>query len=242
MQNTSPTAQITQTFHQLCAEVDRQGVIGFSHAANVRLMPEQQHYLEEKLQVLGPMEDITAVSLGLLYYENEVLAIPAQWKTRPSPDDRWSEYAQAYEQLNRLLNHIVNTLGKAFGGVAEQATLAGWGARISHVREYYPHCVSHRAFAEAAGLGWRGRHSLIVTPEAGPALRFATLFVPGSMQSRCRPLAGCGDCRACLDVCPLLREADDHREPCRRRFSTLKLGAEVCGICVRVCWEQIRGQ
>ncbi len=242
MQDTSPKEQITHTFHRLCADVDREGMIGFSRAAEVRLMPEQQRHLEEKLQVLGPIEDITAVSLGLLYYDEEVSAIPARWKTRPSPNDRWSEYVQAYEQLNRLLNHIVSTLSKPLGGVAEQATLEGWGARIAHVSEYYPHCVSHRAFAEAAGLGWRGHHSLIVTPEAGPALRFATLFIRGDMQPRRRPLAGCGQCSACLDVCPFLREADDHREPCRRRFASLGLGAEVCGICVRVCWEQIRGQ
>ncbi len=242
MQDTSLTEQITYAFHRMCTEVDREGIIGFSNTARVRLMPEQQRYLEEKLRVLGSTEDITAVSLGLLYLEEEITAIPAQWRARASPDALWSKYAQAYEELNHLLNRIVSALANSFHGMAEQATLAGWGARISHVSEYYPHCVSHRAFAEAAGLGWRGRHSLIVTPEAGPALRFATLFIPGDVQSRRRPLARCGDCRACLDVCPFLRETDDHREPCRRRFASLGLGAEVCGICVRVCWEQIRRQ
>ncbi len=240
MQNTSPTEQITHAFDRLCGEVNREGIIGFSHAAEVRLLPDQQRYLEEKLQALGPIEDITAISLGLLYYDEEVLAIPAQWRTKAASDDRWSEYAQAYNELNRLLNHIVSTLASLFHGVAEQATLEGWGARISHVSEYFPHCVSHRAFAEAAGLGWRGRHSLIVTPQAGPALRFATLFIRGNMQSRRHPLAGCGDCRVCLDVCPFLRKADDYREPCRRRFASLGLGTEVCGICVRVCWDQVR--
>jgi epoxyqueuosine reductase QueG len=240
VQDTSPTEQITYAFQRMCAEVDREGVIGFANTAKVRLMPEQQRYLEEKLRVLGPTKDFTAVSLGLLYHEEEVTAIPAQWRARPSPDDRWGEYAQAYEELNRLLDRIVSALANSFHGVAEQATLAGWGARISHVSEYYPHCVSHRAFAAAAGLGWRGRHSLIVTPEAGPALRFATLFIPENVQSQRRRLAGCGDCRACLDVCAFLREIDDHREPCRRRLNALGLGAEVCGICMRVCWEQIR--
>jgi epoxyqueuosine reductase QueG len=232
--------QIERHFQQLCAETGRRGIIGFSSVGQMRLLPEQQQYLQAKLHALGPVSKIAAVSLGLLYHEQEILAIPAGWRTKPSPDDRWSDYVHAYEELNRLLSHFSTVLTERFGGIAEQATLAGWGVHIGHVREYYPHCVSHRAFAEAAGLGWRGRHSLIVTPEVGPALRFATVFVPGSVHSRQRELTGCGDCRACLEVCPILRGADDHREPCRRRFATLGLGAEVCGICVRVCWEQVR--
>jgi hypothetical protein len=232
--------QIERRYHQLCAETGRRGVIGFSSVKHVRLLPEQQQYLQEKLHAVGAVQEVMAVSLGLLYQEQEILAIPAEWRSKPSPHDRWGDYVRAYEELNRMLNHLAEALTVQFGGIAEQATLAGWGARIGHVREYYPHCVSHRAFAEAAGLGWRGRHSLIVTPEAGTALRFATLFVPGSAHGPRRELSGCGDCHACLEVCPILQGAANHREPCRRRFATLGLGAEVCGICVRVCWEQVR--
>ena len=232
--------QIERHFERLCGEAGRQGVIGFSSVQQVRLLPEQQRYLEEKLHALGPASKVTAVSLGLLYHEQEILAIPGEWSSKASADERWGDYARAYEEVNRLLNHFAAVLTERFGGAVERATLAGLAARVAHVKEYYPHCVSHRAFAEAAGLGWRGRHSLIVTPEAGPALRFATLFVPGSVRRRRRELAGCGDCRVCLEACPILRGVDDHREPCRRRLATLGLGADVCGICVRVCWEQVR--
>jgi epoxyqueuosine reductase QueG len=236
----APEGEIEREFRRLCSGAGRQGVIGFSSVDQVLLLPEQQRYLRDKLYPLRSTQEITAVSLGLLYHEQEILAIPGEWRTSPLPDDRWSDYVRAYEDLNRLLNLFAAVLTECFGGIAEQATLEGWGGRIAHVRDYDPYCVSHRAFAEAAGLGWRGRHSLIVTPEAGPALRFATLFVPGSTDRRRGEFAGCGDCRACLEVCPILRGADDHREACRRRLATLGLGADVCGICVRVCWEQIR--
>jgi epoxyqueuosine reductase QueG len=155
------------------------------------------------------------------------------------PDDRWNDYARAYGLLNRTLNQFTAALIAQFGGVAEQATVEGWAGTVEHVRDYFSHCVSHRAFAEAAGLGWRGRHNLIVTPEAGPALRFATWFVPGRLPSTNREHVGCGDCRACLDVCPVLRHGGEYRETCRRRLQKLGLEDEVCGICVRVCWEQV---
>ncbi len=232
--------QIERRYHQLCADAGRQGVIGFASLQQVQLLQEQQRYLQGKLRTLGAVGEVITVSLGLLFHEQEILTIPAEWRNKPSPDDRWRRYARTYEEVNGLLNRFAGVLNAQFGGVAEPATLEGWGARIGHVREYYPHCVSHRAFAEAAGLGWRGRHSLIVTPEAGPALRFATLFVPGCAQGQRYEPGGCGDCYACLEVCPILQGPGDHREPCRRRLTTLGLGAEVCGICVRVCWERVR--
>jgi epoxyqueuosine reductase QueG len=230
---------IERLFGALCDEAGRCGVIGFAPVEAVRLLPGQVTYLERKLRALQQAEAVTAVSIGLLYHEDEVRAIPTSWQARARPEDTWNDYARAYGELNRLLNHFVRALADEFDGVAEQATMEGWAGTVEHVDEYFGHCVSHRAFAEAAGLGWRGRHGLIVTPEAGPALRFATAFVPERIRTRSRHLAGCGECRACVEVCPILRKSAHYREGCRRRLVALDLEDEVCGICVRVCWERV---
>ena len=232
-------AEIEARFQQLCAQEQRCGVIGFVAVESVRLLPEQAECLRGKLGALVQAGGVTAVSLGLFYRETEILAVPPIWKGMPSSGDRWNEYARAYGHLNQALNRVAQELGAQFGGVAEQATMAGWAGQVQHVSDYFAHCVSHRAFAEAAGLGWRGRHGLIVTPEAGPALRFATLFIPGRIAATSRTLAGCGDCEACIDVCPVLRKGGEYREGCRRRLNSLGLEDEVCGICVRVCWERV---
>jgi len=239
--------EIEGEFRRLCERVGRRGVIGFVPVEGVRLLPEQAAYLRRKLDGLGERpvvsgaepSDITAVSIGLLYREAEILAIPAGWVNKPPEDGRWNQYARAYMELNRLLNDIASQLAGRFDGVAEGATLEGWVDQVKHVNDYFPHCVSHRAFAEAAGVGWRGRNGLVVTPEAGPALRFATVFVPQRLSPDSRDLPGCGDCTACLEVCPILRPEDGYRERCRRRLSALGLEDEVCGICVRVCWEAV---
>ena len=231
--------EIEREFGRLCERVGRQGVIGFTSVEGVKLLPEQSVYLRHKLEELGPWSDITAVSIGLLYHESEILAIPAGWVSKPPEDGRWNQYARAYTELNRLLNHIVSQLAERFGGVAESPTLEGWVEQVKHVNDYFPHCVSHRAFAEAAGVGWRGRSGLVVTPEAGPALRFATVFVPQRLSPDNRDLPDCGDCHACVEVCPILRPEEGYRERCRRRLKALGLEDEVCGICVRVCWEAV---
>ena len=239
--NRSPIRKkkIEDEFRRLCEQVGRQGVIGFSSVEGVRLLPEQAVYLRRKLEGLGEWSDITAVSIGLLYRESEILAIPAGWVSKPPEDGRWNHYARAYTELNRLLTGMASELAERFGGVAEGPTLEGWVDQVQHVNDYWPHCVSHRAFAEAARVGWRGRSGLVITPEAGPALRFATVFVPQRLFPDDRDLPGCGDCRACLEVCPILRPEEGYRERCRRRLKALGLEDEVCGICVRVCWEAV---
>ena len=229
--------EIEGEFRRLCERAGRQGVIGFVPVEDVKLLPEQSAYLRRKLDGLGAWSDITAVSIGLLYHEAEILAIPDGWVGKPPKDGRWNQYARAYTELNRLLNDVASQLAERFGGVAESPTVEGWVEQVKHVNDYWPHCVSHRAFAEAAGVGWRGRNGLVVTPEAGPALRFATVFIPQRLSPESRALPGCGDCRACLEVCPILRPEEGYRERCRRRLGALGLEDEVCGICVRVCWE-----
>ena len=231
--------EIEGEFRLLCEQAGRQGVIGFVPIEGARLLPVQWGYLRHKLDGLGPWSDITAVSMGLLYHEPEILAIPAGWMSRLPEDGQWNRYAHAYTELNRLLNQIATRLAEQFGGVVEQATIEGWVGRVSHVDDYFPHCVSHRAFAEAAGVGWRGKHGLVVTPEAGPALRFATIFIPQPLLPDDKHLPGCSDCNACLEVCPILHPKEGYRERCRRRLKALGLEDEVCGICVRACWEAV---
>ncbi len=246
-----PLGSVRESFLRLCARAGRKGLIAATPVEGVRLLPEQGRRLQMLLDSARIQREVCAVSLGLLYHPAEILAVPPVWQSVAGADDAWNAYAGAYTETNRALNHICDRLAREFGGVAEKATVEGWAGTVSHVDQYFAHCVSHRAFAEAAGLGWRGLHGLIVTPEAGPALRLATLFLPGKVAPHSRKLAGCGECRACLDACPILAShgADttgpgrhDYREMCRRRITALGLQAEVCGICVRVCREQVIGR
>lgn len=240
--------RLSGRFAELCSGAGRSGAIAFASPSGVELLPEQRLRMNGLLQSAGLGEPLVAVSLALFYHANEVQAIPAAWQPHAAEPDQWNVYARAYLEVNRVLNGICDRLAAEFGGVAEKATIEGWAGSVSDVNEYYAHCVSHRAFAEAAGLGWRGKHGLIVTPEAGPAVRLATLLVPGEVHTVRRELSGCGECRACLDLCPILPRAGalaqgqqglDYRERCRRRIARLGLEADVCGVCVRVCWEQV---
>jgi epoxyqueuosine reductase QueG len=218
---------LAELFHRLCADVGRQGVIGFSDPTQAKLLTEQERHLRRLLQPLGPSGSVIAVSLGLLFHQHEVMAIPGEWAATKAEAPEWGDYASAFTAVNGQLNRIAQELARRGKGVYEPATISGVASAFGHVKEYFAHCVSHRVYAEAAGIGWRGRHGLIVTPQAGPALRLATVFVPGKSAVTPTSPGDCGDCRACLEVCPLLSTARDYREACRRHKTALGLEPDV---------------
>ena len=63
---------------------------------------------------------------------------------------------------------------------------------------------SHKLGAHLAGLGWIGKSCLLITPEFGPRVRWATILTDAPLE----PTGGmqqeqCGDCRECIDICPI---------------------------------------
>ncbi len=56
--------------------------------------------------------------------------------------------------------------------------------------------------AQAAGAGWRGKHTLLLTREAGSMFFLGELFINLPLPPDPPVSAHCGQCRACIDICP----------------------------------------
>ncbi len=62
--------------------------------------------------------------------------------------------------------------------------------------------ISERAFGALAGVGWIGKHSLLINKELGSWLWLGVVITRASLQPD-EPVADhCGKCRRCLDACP----------------------------------------
>jgi len=103
--------------------------------------------------------------------------------------------------------------------------------------------LSHRDVAHAAGLGWRGRNNLLVHPEYGSQVRYATILTDMPLPEGGAAGGSCGDCTACIPACPVGAIKEDPEafdlDACTaqlRRFSKEeKLNTLICGLCLRAC-------
>ncbi|MFC6203681.1 tRNA epoxyqueuosine(34) reductase QueG [Psychrobacter urativorans] len=62
--------------------------------------------------------------------------------------------------------------------------------------------IFERPIADAAGLGWTGKHTLLLNKQAGSFFVLGELFMSLELPDDQPIAAHCGSCSACIDICP----------------------------------------
>jgi len=62
--------------------------------------------------------------------------------------------------------------------------------------------VPEKPLGQAAGLGWQGKHTNLVSRELGSWFFIGSVFTTLDLEVDMAETDHCGSCRACLDVCP----------------------------------------
>ncbi len=150
-------------------------------------------------------------------------------------------YLFHYRRINSLLDQVALEVTsfiqkRGWQGLPIPASqVIDWKKQAAH--------LSHKVVAREAGLGWRGRNNLLINPDFGARVRYATVLTDFPLKAD-RPVRGnCGECKECLKVCPAGAIKDEagsfNLNACLEQLKAFSkkenLGVYICGLCLRSC-------
>ncbi len=185
-----------------------------------------------------------AISIGIALHHPVVDQLPQRAERGVAMTYRH----HAYDVVNQRLDHIASCLSSLLQREGYRALPVPASQIVDDERLWG--IFSHKLAAHLAGLGWIGKSCLLVTPQVGPRVRWATVLTDALSDATGEPMAErCGACCECVDICPLGAftgqpfRADEPREAryaahkCKGYFNAMRETSEVavCGMCLYIC-------
>jgi epoxyqueuosine reductase len=146
------------------------------------------------------------------------------WPADTRADEVLRDATRAYVSRYALGRDYHKTVRKRLQKLADRITEAvgpfGYRAAVDSVP------IMEKPFAEQAGLGWMGKHTLIINRNAGSYFFLGELLTDLPLPVDAPVSAHCGTCTACLDICPTRAIVGPYQLDARKCISWLTIEFE----------------
>jgi epoxyqueuosine reductase len=199
--------------------------------------------LEQGGPVIAAYPRAVSVGIGLLH--NIVDQLPNRANRAVAVSYQYHSYDLINQRLDLLISHVSRLLQRE----GHRSLPVPASKRVDEERICA--AFSHKMAANLSGLGWIGKSCLLVTPEMGPRVRWATVLTDAPLKATGKPIEPrCGKCTQCMEICPVQAftgepfRASDPREKrydaikCDQYFAEMRekdAESAVCGLCLYVC-------
>jgi epoxyqueuosine reductase len=128
-----------------------------------------------------------------------------------------SVYAQG-KDYHDLVKRRLKRLGR---WLIDEAARSSGACEIKVFVDTAP--VMEKPLAQAAGLGWQGKHTNLLGRELGNWVFLGAIFTTLELEPDATEVSHCGTCTACLDICPTRAFPAPYQLDARRCISYLTI-------------------
>lgn len=205
-----PTASADLDYAQLAADIKTWGrELGFQQVgisdialgeAPARLAEWLARGFHADMDFMAETEKRTRPEVLIPGTRRVISARMDYWPADTRPDEILRDATRAYISRYALGRDYHKVLRKRLQKLADRITetVGAFGYRA--FVDSAP--VMEKPFAAQAGLGWMGKHTLIINRQAGSYFFLGELFTDLPLPVDTPVDSHCGSCTACLDICP----------------------------------------
>jgi epoxyqueuosine reductase len=133
----------------------------------------------------------------------------------------YARHRDYHDVIKGKLKTLAQWIVKEAGVEAKSHEPASEPAQVKVFVDTAP--VMEKPLAQAAGLGWQGKHTNLVSREHGSWFFLASIFTSLDIERDEAETDHCGSCRACLDTCPTHAFPAPYQLDARRCISYLTI-------------------